>query len=144
MDDDTGQQGRLAEPPSPDQASPPGHSLLGPGGHSRRFVGGYQRANFRFWQEWVACPQSRDAFREALEELFFEGRVDVDALNRNAHLSRVIVATLCQGLDDPIQVGLSIDDHWCYSAVLERTAGTVRQLGAERPADLGRTDEAEK
>src|SRR5262249_55196915 len=87
---------------------------------------------------------SRDAFREALEELFFEGRVDVDALNRNANLSRVIVATLCQWLDETIQGGVFVDDHWRRSAVLERTAGPGCQLGAERPADLGRTDEAEK
>jgi hypothetical protein len=68
----------------------------------------------------------------------------IDALRRDADLAGMVVATLDQRLDDPLEIGAAVDDRRCRPAVLQRRARAMRQLGMQIPADLGRADEAEE
>jgi hypothetical protein len=56
-----------------------------------------ERADLRFWQQWIANPQRPYLRHAPVKESGHEGRVDVDALCRDAHLSRKVVTALTIG-----------------------------------------------
>jgi hypothetical protein len=93
---------------------------------------------------WVACPQFRDAGREALDKLALQIGMNVDPLNRYAHLTRVVIAAFGKWIDDPVQIRATVDDGRRNAAMLQRATGARREFRTQAPANLRRTDTAEK
>src|SRR5438309_260957 len=82
--------------------------------------------------------------REAVEKRALEIRMDIDPLHRHADLTGMVIATLRQRLDQPVEIGAPVDDPRRSAAVLQRATRSRRQLGPQRPADAARTDKAEE
>ena len=66
------------------------------------------------------------------------------ALHRDADLAGVVETALGERRHSVIEVGVRRDDCRRRAAVLERAAGTRRELRAQAPADPGAADEAEE
>jgi hypothetical protein len=87
--------------------------------------------------------QCRHTGREPVEKRALEIRMDIDPLHRHTDLAGMVIATLRQRLDQPVEVGTPVDDRRGGATMLQRATRPRRQLGAEIPADAAGTDKAQ-
>ena len=99
-----------------------------------------QRADLGFGRDRITDPQCRHTSGEAVEKRALKIRMDIDPLHRHADLTGMVIATLRQRLDQPVEVGAPVNDRWRGATVLQRATRSRRKLGAKIPADTARSD----
>ena len=103
-------------------------SIRDPVRHTIDLPGQNQRPHLGVRRCWVADPQRTHPVGEPRDEPRQDVRMHEDPLHRHANLTRVVVATLHQWLDDRVELYRTVDDDGRRSAMLKRATRARRQF----------------
>ena len=108
------------------------------------FTGLDKRAEFRSGVKRITMFELFSVLFELGTEFIDDVFVDVNTLDRDTYLTRVVKTAFQQEGDSRIEVSIGFNNGWCRPSMFEGTAGAWGELGAQLPTNASRTDKGEK